>query len=228
MQEIECKNCGNQFFRFLSRKAKYCSFNCSVLDKRKPLIADLNNESSEMCYWMGFLFGDGSINKSGKLQVCLAAKDAEHLISLSKYLFDENHVNMYNGKCHLQYSSPDIIDPLAKYGIISNKTKDSILNLPERNEKDFIRGYFDADGWFSSLKYRHKNGKIYPKYCLGICSFLPENLEIINSQLPVNGRITKKKKQELYELRFQSKNEIENVRNYLYGTPNLKRKWFAI
>jgi len=174
---------------------------------------------------MGFLFGDGNIDSNGKLQVCLSSKDSGLLTQLSIFLFDKDYINRYNNRCHLQYSNLEIQKPLSRYGIIPGKTENSVLILPEKYKSDFIRGYFDADGWYSSKDYKHKNGKFYPKYVWGICSYLLENLEIINRELPVQGRIAKKKKQELYELRFQSKKDIEEVRNYLYGTPNLERKW---
>lgn len=225
MPKLKCRYCCGEFVRPPSRKALYCSFECSVNHKRRKLTADLNKETPELCYWMGFLFGDGSIDSNNKLQVCLSSKDADLLTQFSVFLFDKDYVNRYNSRCHLQYSDPEIQKPLSRYGITPDKTKSSVLILPERYKSDFIRGYFDADGWYLNREYKHKNGKYYPKCCLGICSYLLENLEIINRELPVQGKITKKKKQELYELRFQSKKDIEKVRNYLYGTPNLERKW---
>jgi len=225
MPKLKCCYCYGEFIRPPSRGALYCSFECSVLHKRKKLAVDLNKETPELCYWMGFLFGDGSIDVNNKLQICLSSKDIDILTQLSVFLFGKDCVNRYNDRCHLQYSSPEIRKPLSRYGIIPNKTKKSVLTLPERYKSDFIRGYFDADGWYSNKKYKHKNGKFYSKYVWGICSYLPENLEVVNRELPIQGRITKKKKQELYELRFQSKKDIEEIRNYLNGTPNLKRKW---
>lgn len=75
------------------------------------------------------------------------------------------------------------------------------------------------------MNFHMRNLNLYDKTILGICSYLPENLELINSHLPLQGFISKKKSQELYELRWQSKSNIKEIRKFLSGTPKLDRKW---
>jgi len=224
MKEIICKKCNKVFYRHKSRKARFCSSTCANSFRTRKCINTFKKEDEETNYWAGFLFGDGCIRKN-KLQVCLGIKDVCHLEKLSYFIFGENFVNRYEDRCHLQVNSEEISRNLRRYGISENKTKSSTLVLPSVGCSDFIRGYFDADGWVLQKKYKHKNGKYYDKFCLGVCSHLRENLEIINSELPHLGNISKNKNKELYSLRITSKANFIETREFLYGPTNLKRKW---
>lgn len=226
MIKIKCKQCGLIFHRHKSRKAVYCSSDCANNHKRRKILPNFSIDSSENCYWAGFLFGDGSIDDSGKLQLCLGVKDTLHAKKFSQFIFGYDFVNVYSDRCHIQCTSVKLASELSRFGIKPNKTYNSSLILPKRFTKDFIRGFFDADGWYTKASYKNKgNGKYYDKTILGICSYLPENLELINSYLPLQGTLSKKKSQELYELRWQSKSKIKEIRNFLSGTPKLDRKW---
>lgn len=223
MIEIKCLNCSTVFLRHKSRKAKYCSPKCAVEHRRRKIINDFSVETPESCYWAGFIFGDGCLNKN-KVQICLSIKDIDHLRSFSNFVFGTDYVGKYDDRCHIQINNPEISQNLRRYGISENKTIYSELILPDEYSSDFIRGYFDADGWVSVNRYCHKNGKTYDKLCIGICSYLEKNLKIVSELLP-KCYISKKNNQELFEIRSQSKNVICDIANKLNGYPRLERKW---
>lgn len=232
MIEIVCKNCGTKFKRHKSRRAKYCSSKCSEDHKRRRIIHDFKEETKESCYWAGFIFGDGCLNKN-KLQICLSNLDGgynlQHLQKFSNYVFGTDNVNKYDSTIHIQVNSNEIANNLRKYGITENKTYNSELILPRRHKLDFIRGFFDADGWISIGNQWNENyQKYYKRYCLGVCSYLRNNLKKISQELPHPGRLNKKKSQELYELRFGSLSQIIDIRDSIQGNIQLESKWHKL
>jgi len=219
MIKYKCKYCKKIFENYPSRKSIYCSLDCSILSNTRLPNNLFDIESYDACYWLGFLFGDGCVDTKGKLQICLSIKDIDHLYKFNNFIFSRNinAVNKYKDRCIIQVNSKNLCKNLEKYNIIPNKTKTSLIVLPQSKYiNHFIRGLFDADGWVFKKEYKNNKGYKYYKYCCGICSYLKENLEIINNQLPIHGIISRKKTQELYELRFQSKQDIRKIKTFLY------------
>ena len=185
----------------------------------RQIVNDFSGDDPATAYWAGFLYGDGCIQKGGQLQVCLSSVDLDHLIKLSLFICGSDYVCKYDTRCYFQISHENIRNGLAKWGILHDKTKmDTLYNIQTEYMKDFIRGYFDADGWVS-IGYSKKYGKYnmyYRRFCVGICSYNIENLEYINQFLPTPGKIHSKKKQILYELRWSSIKKDINVIKFLY------------
>lgn len=228
-ETIVCSNCSKPFLIEPFRKAKYCSFECSVLHRKFQIINDFSELTSESSYWAGFLFGDGSIDMNQKVQVCLSNLDGgynlTHLKKLSEYVYGQNRVNEYDTRIHLQFKTDNLLENLGKFGIIPNKTHNGHMVLPDRFKHDFIRGYFDADGWCSVRKQLNKKyNKYYDNNSIGLCSYLSKNLEIVTQYLPKTN-ITKKKTQELYEVRWASKNKLLECYKTLNGVLRLESKW---
>lgn len=228
MEDLICLNCKIIYSRHKSRKSKFCSSKCSEKYKTVYPINNFDEINSVNCYWYGFLFGDGSINHNGDIQVCLSNLDGgynvKHLRKLSHLIYGFDRVHVYETKCHFRFKTNNSLNNLSRFGIIPNKTYNGEIIMPPKYQYDFIRGYFDADGWFSNNKYKSKNGYIYEKPMIGLCSFLSKNLEIISSFLP-DAKITKKKKQELYEIRWQSQEKIKKFYTLVNGNLKLERKW---
>jgi hypothetical protein len=193
----------------------------------RDIINDFSGDDPATAYWAGFLYGDGCIQKGGQLQVCLSSVDLAHLIKLSLFICGNDYVCKYDTRCYFQISHEDIRNGLAKWGILHDKTKTGTLdNIKTEYMKDFIRGYFDADGWVSIGYY--KNGKYnmyYRKFCVGICSYNIANLEYINQLVPTPGKIKSKKSQVLYELVWSSIKKDISVIKFLYDSElSLSRK----
>lgn len=176
-------------------------------------LGDVSQEST--AYWGGFLFGDGSVDTGNKLQVCLTSNNGspDYLRKLSGLLFSKDVINVYEHmtRCHLQATSDELCKNLTKFGIVPNKTKVSVFTIPEgAKPSHVIRGYFDADGWFSMT-----NQKGYVVCNWGLCSYLSESLEVVQYHLPVRATLSKKKNQELFELRIGNRADISEVTDWL-------------
>lgn len=110
-------------------------------------------DNENRAYWLGFIFGDGSVNNGG-LSFILSCKDIAHLNKLSKDLSSNRLAYLKTPTlARIDFSSKYLAKSLNNIGIIPNKTYDCI-NLPKINHNlmpHFIRGYLDADGWFCKI-----------------------------------------------------------------------------
>jgi hypothetical protein len=171
------------------------------------------------------LFGDGSVDINSKLQVCLSNNkyNKQLLSGLSNYIYKHDHTITYEARIFLQINSIILCDNLKKhFNITPNKTYMSAMKIPTEYSRDFIRGFFDADGWITiGRQYNHKYKKYYPRYCWGVCSYLLSNMLEIQKNIPIKTHILKKKNQELFELRTGSFFEIKSLSDFLYYDPSV-------
>lgn len=119
--------------------------------------------SNKACYWLGYIYGDGSISKEGNTELLFQIKSSdegviqrlkEDLSSNHKITSLESSENKLNGRkiqtsAHWQLSigRTDFVKTLYKLGVKSDKTHSG--HLPEISTeqlKHFTRGLFDADG----------------------------------------------------------------------------------
>ena len=114
-----------------------------------------NLNSEEVCYWVGFIAADGSLDIKNKvLTIKLAPKDYGHLVKFSKFINSNRPINILvntTSQPELRINSNNIYDTLCSYGIIPNKSERdfSITNDTLINSKDFWRGVIDGDGCLS-------------------------------------------------------------------------------
>lgn len=113
--------------------------------------------TKDSTYWIGFLWGDGYINKN-RLQLALSKKDISHLKKFNLFLSSLTRpIRIFKVKgsdneyAEVRVRSWDIKEDLEKYKItikkeIRGKIPEEILSKKLR--RDFIRGLFDADGCF--------------------------------------------------------------------------------
>lgn len=223
-----CIYCGSVY---ISKNEYFCSKKCSLLNMNITIndFSELNNISS---YFAGFLFGDGHIDHRNKrVSISLSQKYyTNYLIleQLSNYVFGENKITIRDNSYHysLSFGSNEIINNLQRFGMQHNqKSLYDTLILPQYHTKDFIRGYFDADGWASIRLQKHKNGKLYLSKNVGLCSYREDNIIKVNEYIGLNTNIAKKRNQEMYELRFYSYNDIKHFYNLINGYPRLEHKW---
>lgn len=113
-------------------------------------------DSEEKAYWVGFLYGDGHISDN-TVTIFLQSKDKAHL---QKFLvaIDAQNVPINDdakpGESGITLCSKIFIHHLQKLGFVHNKTyeKSDVVfkNIPNIYKRDFIRGYWDADGCVGS------------------------------------------------------------------------------
>lgn len=218
---LNCNFCKINFYsnRSDTRRCKNCKN--KSLNYHEPK-EDFSRINSDIAYMIGFLFGDGSSDGEHSIRIGLSRKKANYNL-LSKFIDllytkeDRPEIKEYGELFHIILYNKDMVNNLKKFGIVKNKTYDSSFVFPPGFKKDFIRGYFDADGWIGFSKGKNvKCKKIYTSYSLGLCSYLEENLLKINNEMPIRGKITKKSNQELYELRWYSVESIEKIKDFMY------------
>lgn len=114
-------------------------------------------DTEEQFYWLGFLYADGNISKTGnRLEVTLALKDIDHLEKFRNFLklTTEIKIVLRNGHyaCRLYVRNKHLWGTLNNLGCVPCKSL--ILEFPKKeifkNNKmfilHFIRGYVDGDG----------------------------------------------------------------------------------
>jgi DNA-binding transcriptional regulator WhiA len=112
-------------------------------------------DSANSCYWLGFLFADGSISEvSNALRVNLQASDAAHLQALLMDLETTSHQVKYkvtsgHSVAGIAITSLYLRQDLASWGMAQPKNERQIPPMPQQFKRHFIRGYFDGDGSIS-------------------------------------------------------------------------------
>lgn len=140
-----------------------------------------NISTEEQYYWLGFLFADGNLSKTGnRIEIRLAIKDLQHLEKFRKFLnlTTEIRVGIHQGNefCHLAVRNKHMWNTLNSYGCIPCKSlilqfpKLEIFNNNKLNILHFIRGYVDGDG--SLCYYKHNNSYRTELNIVGTESFL--------------------------------------------------------
>lgn len=138
--------------------------------KYNGVFKSINNQNT--AYWLGFLAADGSVyKKKHQLMIGLSRKDREHLekfkifIESNSEIKDRDMICSTNGKSYpsslIYISSKELIDDLAKYSIVANKSNQNINFLqyiPEQYKMHFVLGYFDGDGFYTHTKNNHGFG----------------------------------------------------------------------
>ena len=165
-------------------------------------------DTNEKAYWFGFLMADGCIMHSRRLrklktcnswqdryltQLSLAICDYEHLEKFKKAIQSNHPINTYNvGKgfkpeakyVRLIIEDEHLFKSLENLGLVQRKsnkvTYPDPSNLPEKFDKDFIRGFYDGNGMISCSFIR-----TCFSYEIGFCSTY-EMLQSIFQRIPAS------------------------------------------
>ena len=179
-------------------------------------------DSCEKAYWLGFLFGDGSINKK-RLTLCLKESDKKHLFKFKQSIESEATVGHYNDSVEISICKKKIREDLRSWNLTETKTSDGTLpNIEQELRPAFVRGLFDADGCADISK-----GRIRWR----ITSICKERLTKIYDWLAewgVDGGGVYPG-QSWHELTLSAKEDIRTIRKKIYPDgidtkPSLERK----
>jgi len=188
---------------------------------------EINTENK--AYVLGLLFADGSSYKDEwKISISLVEKDLEVLNFVKEELKSErpfyynernsknpNHQNSYV----LSVNSKPLWDDCYKWGLVPNKTfiTKFPLEIPKEFYKDFIRGYFDGDGYVSKSGYRLE--------FTGTEELLTEIATAIHSDTGHTWSYNRKRHPErnnnITTLSYWGKNKCRDIAFYLYPDNNL-------
>lgn len=135
-----------------------------------------NIDTHEKAYWLGMLAGDGCVNVGNinkprnELKLSLQERDKEYVYKFKDFLktdrpiFNVNNGKRKNGTNSISYilsiDSKKIVNDLAKYKIIPNKTYGmEFPNISNIYLPSYILGLIDSDGSIY-LKTHYKNKDI--------------------------------------------------------------------
>jgi predicted DNA-binding protein YlxM (UPF0122 family) len=112
------------------------------------------NDSREKFYWIGFIAADGCIADNRTLAIELKSIDKKHLQKFANFLETnkpiKDRINNLNVECsRITIHSVNIVNELAKYNVVSNKSKIFTIpveKIPKEYIYDFVRGIIDGDG----------------------------------------------------------------------------------
>lgn len=120
--------------------------------KYKLTVPEVDLNSEEFCYWLGFILADGCISKqdvgSDRFIIALNKKDRSHLVKLRKWL-RSSHPIVYKPKrscVELNIRSQNLCDMLRRFGITERKSLTAIPDYRLVDNRHFWRGMIDGDG----------------------------------------------------------------------------------
>ena len=191
-------------------------------------------DTEAKAYWLGFLYADGYVNETRGLELCLAAKDKNHLEKFKNFIESDQNIKFKksSNSYRLSIDSIELVQDLIRLGCFQNKSLilDFPVNkqVPENLIHHFMRGYFDGDGCISI----NTKKKYYLFSVLGTDNFLDKYdsyiLNILNKNKPnkrqANGRAS--------SIQYGGRLQILKIYNFLYqdATIYLERKYnkFAV
>ena len=177
-------------------------------------------DSEAKAYFVGFLMADGCIKRNDMLTITLQRNDEDILRKLNA-LMESNYPIIHttvsnnfatNALCSiLRFNSIKLVQSLAKYGIVRNKTFAATFNpenlIPEQYIGAYIRGLLDGDGWVSISKNSKEIGF---SGTFNICN------GIANEFQKIGVRTKPIKYKTIYRIRITNTKDITAVYNLLY------------
>jgi hypothetical protein len=142
--KLICKCCAKNFIikniaEIKRGHYKYCSNECR---KRKYSINEnyFNSINETTCYWIGFIWSSIKSNDYKKIQL---VSKKELLERFNNELSSSYPIKKYLNKYRLNITSIHLINNLLMFGDLNN-----FPDIPEKYNRDFIRGYFDSDNGY--------------------------------------------------------------------------------
>ena len=159
----------------------------------------------EAAYWTGFLMMDGGIiKKTVKLQLDKESKP--HIEKFQEFLGSNYTIGDISasllGKIYfssqISINSSQIVDDLAKYGVVQNKTKRVIADEKLIDNPHFWRGIINADGSINkkkNLQLSAQSSDIVQQFSDFVQRHNPEGKD----HFQYNGNVWKEKNREYYQ-----------------------------
>lgn len=124
-----------------------------------------DNLSAAACYWLGFMFADGYVSRSGgTVRLTLSGTDSAHVSEFAtflgtdmplKFIASEDLPFNNRGATVLQISSVRIANRLRELGMGIPKAERRIPGVLI-NSRDFWRGIIDGDGTLGIYRYKQE------------------------------------------------------------------------
>jgi hypothetical protein len=171
----------------------------------------------EFYYILGFLYGDGGTNSSNAIIVQNSIKDSDIINKISSVLNIESRlgvsrikekeyktIGFYIGK----EKASAFINAGIRHRKTYERTSSTFEGIPYTYKKDFIRGYFDADGTIG----------LSNQYTFSIVSLNLELLRAISSyfQEAINYEIAIRKDKQYFRLTAKGNYIVGRIRDEIY------------
>lgn len=191
-----------------------------------------NVDTQERAYILGFAMADGCISNDYHhhgLGFCIQKRDAAHLQKIQQAMKSTHRPKLYaDGTVRLYIASRQLIDDLAGYGCVRNKSL--VLNFPQNIPSEmlrhFIRGYFEGDGslWISNKQTARRRPQFSAGFA-GTYHFLSSINEIFSKEIGTN-RASIVKCSNIYTISYGGNRNIARILGWLYegATIYLSRK----
>ncbi len=210
-----------------------------------PIRKDMNKGffkkwSRDMAYVLGFFAADGNMlkNKRGAHFIEFQITDKDLLYAIRKTLSSNHKITTrnrgenYKKSYRLQIGSKEIFSCLKKLGMTPNKSNTiKFPKVPKLYLGNFIRGYFDGDGYVGVGKYWRKNRKRW-EWQFSTAFISGSKLFLIGLKNALKKHISggglSKKKESGYELVFSKHDSLALFKlmyNNISTEPFLKRKY---
>jgi len=176
--------------------------------------------SPEVCYWLGFLFADGSMSEvSNALRINLKASDASHLqCFLSDLEATSHHVKYKIVSGHkvagIAVTSKYLRQDLASWGMTMPKKERQLPQIPQRFVHHFVRGYFDGDGSISVN--RTEKGELWKASIVAISHIMLEQIAEALSEAHIPCSIYHPTNTNLWYLAV-GRNQVKRFGQWLYA-----------
>lgn len=187
-------------------------------------------------YWLGFLYADGcvrhKISNKGKrinsLLLSLSSVDKNHIQKFlnslqADYPIVDYQIHGYNVS-KITITNEQLVMDLINKGCVPNKSK--ILKFPNESQvprqyiKDFIRGYFDGNGYICIKK----DTKVSTFSLLGTYQFLDATLNWMIDNIPhleYKHKISQCKGENVYQFSYSKCTDVEMIYKCLYTNCNI-------
>jgi hypothetical protein len=197
-----------------------------------------NIDTEDKAYWLGFIVADGCVvetikerakNPSYSLIIQLSIKDKDHLEKFKQSINYNGEIKItnvftqgaYRDYATIRICNKKLCDDLAKWGVVPNKTFNTIFpyNIPPNLYRHFIRGYWDGDG--------HLCTSVSQVGCIGSKKFI-NSLQCVCRRF--NKDLTKVKlypNKSMYDYKKGGTNQAKLLANFIYkdATIYLDRKY---
>ena len=185
-------------------------------------------DNYKTAYWLGFLYADGSIRSGTRNEISLDLKEEDLEIIKTFHSFCNNknnireHIIKRNGKEFKSYvssfSNKKVKENLIKLGCTPKKSLTlefpSEEQVPQEFLYDFMRGYFDGDGYGRYDLEKHK----YDIVILGTENFLKGAAARLGISDIVKIQSTNTK---VFSLTFYGKENVYNFLKNLYDNDRI-------
>ena len=178
--------------------------------------------TEEKAYWLGFLYADGSVGSNeAKIELGLAEQDLHQIEKFRDFIGIQNKISYRKNTKSYRFSfrSKSCKEDLIKQGCVPKKSL--VLQFPTKEQvpdkflKDFIRGYFDGDGWFTNTE------KCFQVGIIGTENFINGFLDSIENIDKKNKIFDVHREDGAKRYVFGAYNDVLNFLNWIYKDSNI-------